>query len=298
MVPCRRSIGAARRCYPPMMTAPTRPDAATGTAPGTLTGTGQPASSGRAPRRRLDQLLVERGFAPSRERARALVLAQQVRVGESVARRAAAPVAIDADIHVEGGPRYVSRGGEKLDHALRRTGLTMRGARCLDVGASTGGFTDCLLQHGAAHVTAVDVGYGQLAQRLRDDPRVAVWERTNARSLPPLSPPADFATIDVSFISLTTVLPAVVRSLRPGADILALVKPQFEAGREQVQRGGVVRDHRVHAACVGRVARWALDHGLRVRGVVRSPLLGPAGNREFVLWLRVPVAARERGGAA
>lgn len=153
------------------------------------------------------------------------------------------------------------------------------------MGASTGGFTDCLLQRGAASVVAVDVGYGQLASRLRDDPRVEVRERINARSMPPLEPPADLATIDVSFISLTAVLPAVVESLRVGGRVVALVKPQFEAGRDEVARGGVVRDPLVHASCVARVAAWAVQHGLRVRGVVRSPLLGPAGNQEFFLLL-------------
>ena len=239
-------------------------------------------------RRRLDQLLVDRGLAPSRARARALVLAREVRVDGEMAIRAAAPVAADVVIDLRARPRYVSRGGEKLAHALARTGVAVEGRRCLDVGASTGGFTDCLLQHGAAHVTAVDVGYGELATRLRDDPRVELRERTNARALEPLDPPAELATVDVSFISLTKVLPAVVGSLRAGGDLLALVKPQFEAGRAQVRRGGVVHDASVHARTVAAVALCALELGLRVRGVVRSPLLGPAGNREFFLWLRRP----------
>ena len=242
----------------------------------------------RRSRPRLDQLLVERGLAPSPERARALVMAREVRVDGAVATRPADAVAPDAALEVRRGSPYVGRGGEKLAHALDRSGLDVRGLRCLDAGASTGGFTDCLLQRGAASVVAVDVGYGQLAQRLRDDPRVEVRERTNARDLRPLDPLADLATVDVSFISLSAVLPAVLRSLLPGGDVLALVKPQFEAAREQVERGGVVRDPLVHAQAVGRVATWALDRGLRVRGVVRSPLLGPAGNREFFLWLRAP----------
>jgi 23S rRNA (cytidine1920-2'-O)/16S rRNA (cytidine1409-2'-O)-methyltransferase len=237
---------------------------------------------------RLDALLVERGLAPSRERARALILARDVLVDGAPALRAAAPVSPEAEVSVRAPAPYVSRGGEKLAHALARTGVDVSGMRCLDVGASTGGFTDCLLQHGAASVVAVDVGYGQLATRLRDDPRVEVRERVNARSMPPLEPPVGVATIDVSFISLTLVLPSVVASLRAGGHILALVKPQFEAGREEVGRGGVVRDPLVHASCLARVALWAIEHGLRVGGVVRSPLLGPAGNREFVLWLRRP----------
>ena len=244
-----------------------------------------------APRRvaklRLDDLLVERGFASDRERARALVLAREVLLSGQVALRAAEPVPVDSQLDLKRSAPYVSRGGEKLAHALERTAVRVEGRRCLDVGASTGGFTDCLLQHGAAHVIAVDVAYGEIAAGLRDDARVTVVERTNARDLQPLDQPADLATIDVSFISLKTVLPAVTRSLAPGADILALVKPQFEAARDVVESGGVVRDSREHALVVAQVASWAMDHGYRVRGVVRSPLLGPAGNREFFLWLRV-----------
>lgn len=243
----------------------------------------------RTARQRLDVLLVERGLAPTRERARALILARDVLVDGAPAARPAATIRADAEVSVRSAAPYVSRGGEKLAHALDRSGIDPGGLRCLDVGASTGSFTDCLLRRGAASVVAVDVGYGQLAQRLRDDPRVEVRERVNARSLPPLEPPADLATIDVSFISLTTVLPAVIASLAPGGRIAALVKPQFEAGREEVGRGGVVRDPLVHASCVARVAVWAVRHGLRVRGVVRSPLLGPAGNQEFFLILERPL---------
>jgi len=241
-------------------------------------------------RQRLDTLLVERGLAPSREHARALILARDVLVDGAPALRPAEAIRPEAEVAVRSPARYVSRGGEKLVHALTRTGIEVSGRRCLDVGASTGGFSDCLLQHGAAAVVAVDVGYGQLATRLRHDPRVEVRERVNARSMTPLDPPVDMATIDVSFISLTLVLPPVVASLRPGGDILALVKPQFEAGRKEVGRGGVVQDATVHAACVARVAVWAIDHGLRGRGVIRSPLPGPAGNQEFFLWLRLPAS--------
>ncbi|HJM74304.1 MAG TPA: TlyA family RNA methyltransferase [Dehalococcoidia bacterium] len=237
---------------------------------------------------RLDELLVERGLVESRAKARALILAREVRVNGNVAVAAAAPTAIDAALELAVGRRYVSRGGEKLAHALDRSDITIDGSRCLDIGASTGGFTDCLLQHGAAHVTAVDVAYGELATRLRDDARVELRERTNARSLAPLDRPVDLVTLDVAFISLTAVLPAVLLSLRAGGDVLALVKPQFEAAREQVQRGGVVQDATVHASTVARVALWAIERGLRVRGVIRSPLLGPAGNREFFLWLMKP----------
>ena len=248
--------------------------------------------SRRAARQRLDDLLVVRGLAGSRDEARALVMAREVLVDGQVALRAAEPLAADVPLDLKHAAPYVSRGGEKLAHALERTGVAVEGRRCLDVGASTGGFTDCLLQHGAEHVVAVDVAYGELVPRLRDDARVTVVERTNARDLAPLEEPAALATVDVSFISLTTVLPAIVGSLRSGADILALVKPQFEAEREAVQDGGVVHASTEHARVVARVAAWAADHGLRVRGVIRSPLLGPAGNREFFLWLRAP------GGAA
>lgn len=249
------------------------------------------APRGRAAKRRLDDLLVERGLAADRERSRALILAREVLVDGQVALRAAETLPEDADVALKQSAPYVSRGGEKLAHALDRTGVVVEGRRCLDVGASTGGFTDCLLQHGAAHVVAVDVAYGELVPSLRDDPRVTVVERTNARDLEPLEEPAELAVIDVSFISLTTVLPAVVRTLAPGADILAMAKPQFEAPRDAVESGGVVHASDEHARVVARIAVWALDHDLRVRGVVRSPLIGPAGNREFFLWLRMPEAA-------
>ena len=241
-----------------------------------------------AKKQRLDVLLVERGLASGRDRAQALILAREVMVDGQLALRAAAPVAPDATIEVKHGPRFVSRGGDKLDHALERTGIIVEELRCLDLGASTGGFTDCLLQRGAARVVAVDVAYGELASKVREDERVEIVERTNARDLAPLDPPADLGVMDVSFISAVTVLPALARSIRPGGDMLVLVKPQFEAGREAVQKGGVVRDPLVHASCIAKVALAAIEQGLRVRGVIRSPLLGPAGNREFFLWLHVP----------
>ncbi len=230
--------------------------------------------------------MVERGLVPSRERAHALIMARDVLVDGMPATRPAAPVASDANVVVRQPAAYASRGGDKLAGALSASGLDIAGRRCLDLGASTGGFTDCLLQHGAAHVVAVDVGYGQIVPRLRDDPRVEVRERTNARAMPMLETPVSLVTIDVSFISLTLVLPPAIGSLAPGGDILALVKPQFEAGRDEVGKGGVVRDARVHAACVARVALWSIAHGLRVRGVFRSPLTGPAGNIEFFIWLQ------------
>lgn len=239
---------------------------------------------------RLDVLLVRRGLAPSREKAQAAILAGDVTVDGQTITRPSAQVPDDADVVLQTPPRFVSRGGEKLDHALTVFGLDVRGLVALDVGASTGGFTDCLLQRGAAHVYAVDVGYGQLDYRLRRDPRVTVLERTNIRHLDALpgGVRAGVATIDVSFISLTKVLEPVARLLEPEAPIVALVKPQFEARREEVRRGGVVRDPQVHAAVLGRVAAWAVQRGFRVRGLTTSPLLGPAGNREFFLLLRSP----------
>jgi 23S rRNA (cytidine1920-2'-O)/16S rRNA (cytidine1409-2'-O)-methyltransferase len=236
---------------------------------------------------RLDVAMVERGLAPSREKAQALILAGEVRVAGQTETRASAGVAADAQIAIEAPQRFVSRGGEKLDHALDAFRIDVAGRVALDVGASTGGFTDCLLQRGVARVYAVDVGYGQLHQRLREDSRVVTMERTNIRDLHGLPERPSIATIDAAFISLTLVLPNVMALLEPGGDIVALVKPQFEAGREEVRRG-VVRDALIHASVIGRVAWWAVNHGLRVRGVTTSPLLGPAGNREFFLWLRLP----------
>jgi 23S rRNA (cytidine1920-2'-O)/16S rRNA (cytidine1409-2'-O)-methyltransferase len=246
-----------------------------------------PRAARTAGRQRLDLALVERGLAASREKARALILAGDVTVDGAAETRASAMVTPEAALAIAAPPRFVSRGGDKLDHALDHFGIDMAGLVALDAGASTGGFTDCMLQRGAARVYAVDVGYGQLDQRLRGDPRVVVMERQNIRDLASLPERPAIATIDASFISLTKVLPAVIALLRPGADIVALVKPQFEAERAEVSRRGVVHDPLVHATVIGRVAWWCVNHGLRVRGVATSPLLGPAGNREFFLWLRL-----------
>ena len=224
--------------------------------------------------------------AHSREKARALIMSGHALVDGQPELRASALIPVDAELATSATARFASRGGEKLDHALTRFGIDVTRAVAVDVGASTGGFTDCLLQRGAARVFAVDVGHGQLDARLRDDPRVIVMERVNARELPLLPEQPSLATIDVSFISLTVVLPAIAGALSPGADVVALVKPQFEAGKEQVDRRGVVRDPLVQAEVIGRVAWWSVNHGIRVRGVCASPLLGPAGNREFFLWLR------------
>ena len=214
-----------------------------------------------------------------------MILAGDVRVGGQTEKRASADVAADATIEVEQASRYVSRGGEKLAHALDSFGVDVSGLIALDIGASTGGFTDVLLQRGAARVYAVDVGYGQLDRRLREDSRVVVMERTHVRDLRELPEQPRLATIDVSFISLTQALAPVIALLPAGARIIALVKPQFEAGKGEVGRDGVVRDPLVHATVIGRVAWWAVNHGCRVRGMTSSPLLGPAGNREFFLLL-------------
>jgi 23S rRNA (cytidine1920-2'-O)/16S rRNA (cytidine1409-2'-O)-methyltransferase len=214
-----------------------------------------------------------------------MILAGDVRVNGEIERRASSGAPPDAAIEIVQPPRFVSRGGEKLDHALERFGLDVTGRIALDVGASTGGFTDCLLQRGAARVYAVDVGYGQLDARLRGDPRVVSMERTHIRELSSLPERPSFAVVDVSFISLTRALPSAVALLAPGSHIVALVKPQFEAGKEEVPRDGVVRDALVQAIVVGRVAWWCVNHRLRVRDVTASPLLGAAGNREFFLLL-------------
>jgi 23S rRNA (cytidine1920-2'-O)/16S rRNA (cytidine1409-2'-O)-methyltransferase len=231
-------------------------------------------------KKRLDVLLVERGIAESRAQAQALVLAGRVpghtKAGEQVDEH--------AELLVERPPRYVSRGGEKLEHALEELAVSVEGLHCLDVGASTGGFTDCLLQHGAAHVIAVDVGYAQLHERLRADDRVTVVERANVRNLPELEYAPELVTCDVSFISLRTALPPALAVADPGWQALVLVKPQFEAGRAEAKRG-VVRDPAVHSHVLHEIAGAAVGWNTRVTGVVDSGLPGPKGNREFFLHL-------------
>ena len=236
-------------------------------------------------RSRLDALLVERGLAQSREAAQEMIADGRVRVNEGLATRPAALTDVNAALSIRPGPAYVSRGGNKLAGALDSFGVSPRDAVCIDIGASTGGFTDCLLQRGAARVYAVDVGYGQLAWKLRSDERVITMERSNARHPLPIEEPASLATVDVSFISLRLVLPSVMQALSPGGRILALVKPQFEAGRSDVGRGGVVRSPAARAGAVGSVALWAVDHGLRALGVRESALTGPKGNHEYFLLL-------------
>jgi len=237
-------------------------------------------------RPRLDRVLVERELAPSRQRAAALILEGKVRVDGQRAQKAAQPVAPDARVEVlEEDEAYVSRGGIKLAGALDFFRLSVAGLVAMDVGASTGGFTDCLLQRGARRVYAVDVGYGQLAWKLRQDPRVVVLERTNVRYLrrEKISEPVDLATIDTSFISLNKVIPRVVEFLKEGGRLLALIKPQFEVGRGLVGKGGVVREPELQQRVVSDVENFCRDQGLTVEGVAESPILGPKGNREFFL---------------
>jgi 23S rRNA (cytidine1920-2'-O)/16S rRNA (cytidine1409-2'-O)-methyltransferase len=236
---------------------------------------------------RIDAVLADRGLFPSRSAAAGAVRAGEVRVGQDgpVALRPSQLVEPDAQLIVDEGPRYVSRGGTKLENALEALGIDVAGRDCLDVGASTGGFTDCLLQRGAARVAATDVAYGQLDVRLRQDPRVHVIERLNARAMDPADLPfaPSLATIDVSFISLAKVLPAVARCLEPGGEALAMVKPQFELGRERVGRG-VVRDAGDRREAIVGVAAAARELGLAVRGFASSGLPGPKGNRETFVW--------------
>lgn len=236
----------------------------------------------KAIRSRLDEALVERGLAPTRSKARALILAGDILVNDAVSLRAGHQVAGTDVLSLATKPRFVSRGGEKLDHALERFGIDVAGVIAADLGASTGGFTDCLLQRGAARVYAVDVGYGQIDGRLRGDERVVVMERTNARNLGGLPEPIGLVSIDVSFISLGLIFPAVTRIALPGGACVPLIKPQFEAGRKDVGKGGVVRDPQVHRRVLEEVVERAAENGLRLHGMVASPLLGPAGNVEFL----------------
>jgi 23S rRNA (cytidine1920-2'-O)/16S rRNA (cytidine1409-2'-O)-methyltransferase len=244
-------------------------------------------SATHAPKQRLDLLLVERGLAESRARAQRLIMAHEVSVDGQRVVKPGTRVPLDADIVVEQGLPYVSRGGLKLEAALDAFGLVVDDLVAADVGASTGGFTDCLLQRGARRVYAVDVGYGQLAWKLRQDPRVVVMERTNARYLEELPEPVDFASIDASFISLKLILPRVRDWLTPDGTIVALIKPQFEAGRRQVGKGGVVRDPAVHRRVLEELLGWAHVHDFFAWGLIRSPLEGPAGNIEFLAWLKL-----------
>ena len=241
--------------------------------------------------KRLDLLLFEKGLVKSREKARALIMEGVVSVNGAPVTKAGAMCAEDADILIrEDTVPFVSRGGLKLEKAVRTFPITLEHVRAADIGASTGGFTDCMLQHGASHVYAIDVGYGQLDWKLRTDERVTVMERTNARYMEPswFEDPLDFASIDVSFISLSKILPALLPCLREGGQVAALIKPQFEAGRKEVGKNGVVRDEAVHASVIRSVLAFSLEDGFHVRGLSYSPITGPKGNIEFLLYLVRP----------
>lgn len=234
---------------------------------------------------RLDVLLHERGLAPTREKARGMIMAGEVLVNGAAIDKPGTRVSPDAEIVLKGKPRFVSRGGEKLAHALSIFEVPVPGRICADVGASTGGFTDCLLQNGAARVYAIDVGYGQLDYALRQDARVIAIERTNARYLERLDEPVSLVVVDASFISLRLLLPVIKGWLLPQAEVIPLIKPQFEAGKQDVGKGGVVRDRRIHARVLTDILTFAHEQGFAVKGLTTSPIKGPAGNTEFLAWL-------------
>jgi 23S rRNA (cytidine1920-2'-O)/16S rRNA (cytidine1409-2'-O)-methyltransferase len=237
---------------------------------------------------RLDKLMVEKGLVPSREKAQALIMIGGVKVNGQVMRKPGQKIREDALIEILQPPcPYVSRGGIKLEGAIKGFGINVEGKVCLDVGASTGGFTDCLLQHGAKRVYAVDVGWGQLHWKLRNDPRVICLEKRNIRYLPKEEIPeeVDLVTIDTSFISLKLVIPAVLKFLKEKAEILALIKPQFEVGKGEVGKGGVVRDPEKHKRVIEEIRIFSQNLGLHPVGVIESPILGPKGNKEFFIYL-------------
>ncbi len=238
-------------------------------------------------KQRVDLLLVERGLAESLEKAQALLMAGRVTANGKPITKPGQQVGVSCQLAVSAPMPYVGRGGFKLAHALDEFGVDVTGATALDVGASTGGFSDCLLQRGAQRVYALDVGYGQLDQRLRRDPRVVVMEHVNARYPFQLPELVDVATVDVSFISLALVLPSVAKHIKPAGHIVALVKPQFEAKRGQIGKGGVVKDPKVHAEVLAKAIVWVVEHGFRLQGLTPSPLVGDAGNREFLLLLQI-----------
>jgi 23S rRNA (cytidine1920-2'-O)/16S rRNA (cytidine1409-2'-O)-methyltransferase len=238
-----------------------------------------------AAKQRLDILVHASGLAASREKARAMIMAGEVLVNGTMVDKPGTRVDEDAEVTVKSKPRFVSRGGEKLAAALEAFPVDTNGRVCADVGASTGGFTDCLLQYGAARVYAIDVGYGQLDYRLRQDERVVLLERTNARYLETLPETVSLVVMDASFISLRLLLPVLKGWLTATADVIPLIKPQFEAGRDDVGRGGVVRDRTVHRRVLEEVLASAQTLGFTPRGLIRSPLKGPAGNVEFLAWL-------------
>ena len=238
-------------------------------------------------KRRIDVLLVERGLAESREKARTLVMAGEVYVDDVIAAKPSMQVTEESTIRLKDKPPFVGRGGIKLNHALAEFHISAMGLVAADIGASTGGFTDCLLQHGVKKVYAIDVGYGQIDYKLRTDSRVVVIDRTNARYPLPIAENIDIAAIDVSFISLEKIVPNVAAVTKRGGSIICLVKPQFEAGKSLVEKGGLVKDPTVHARVLGRFISWSVERGYRITGVIPSPILGSSGNREFFVLLKV-----------
>jgi len=252
----------------------------------------QPVKRNRPLKVRIDTLLVERGLAESRQKAQALILAGEVLIGDRAVDKPGSLVDGQSPVRVAGKAPYVSRGGLKLEYALETFGVDVKGLTALDVGASTGGFTDCLLKHGASLVYALDVGYGQLDWGLRKDPRVVVFEKVNAHHPFVLPGKADVATIDLSFISVTKVLPNVVPWLTPEGLIIVLLKPQFEAEKKEVGKGGIIKDPLIHARVLGRFVDWCVNNGFRLGGLEASPIKGAEGNKEFLALLSKPVRPR------
>ncbi|MFA5374335.1 MAG: TlyA family RNA methyltransferase [Dehalococcoidia bacterium] len=238
-------------------------------------------------KRRIDVLLVERGLAESREKAQALIMAGEVYIDNVIAAKPSIQIPTDSNIRIREKLPFVGRGGVKLAHALTEFNIDTTSLVAADIGASTGGFTDCMLQHGASKIYAVDVGYGQIDYKLRVDPRVVVIDRTNARYPLPISEQIDIAAIDVSFISLEKIVPNVAAVTKQGGRILCLVKPQFEAGKALVEKGGLVKDPLVHAGVLGKFISWSINKGYRIIGLTSSPIYGSSGNREFFVLLRV-----------
>ena len=238
-------------------------------------------------KRRIDVLLVERGLAESREKAQALIMAGEVYVDDMTAAKPSIQVSEDAAIRLRARLPFVGRGGIKLNHALTEFDIDAAELIAADIGASTGGFTDCLLQHGASKIYAIDVGYGQIDYRLRTDSRVVVIDRTNARYPLPIKEQLDVAAIDVSFISLEKIVPNVAAVTKRGGRIICLVKPQFEAGKSLVEKGGLIKDPAVHARVLGKFISWSIDKGFRISGLTPSPIYGSSGNREFFVLLRI-----------
>jgi 23S rRNA (cytidine1920-2'-O)/16S rRNA (cytidine1409-2'-O)-methyltransferase len=237
-------------------------------------------------KRRIDSLLVAEGLVASRAKAQALIMAGEVTVDGRAVTKPGTLIEEGAAIVISEPPPFVSRGGIKLDHALDEFRLDVRGKVAADIGASTGGFTDCLLKRGASRVYAIDVGYGQLDYRLRQDPRVVVMERVNARYPISLPEKVDLATIDLSFISVTKVIPSVAQILKEDGYLVVLVKPQFESRKGEVGKGGIIKDPQLHAAILGRFIVWVVDNGFRLKGLIVSPILGTEGNKEFFVLLK------------